>query len=441
MSQTLFRRTFVGIGSALALRTASGRDTGARPALLGGTPVRSGKFPSWPQTFPEDEKTWLDVLRACKWWRKEGHYVRDFEKAWAERMGARHCVATANGTSALMASLHAVDVGPKDEVIVGPYTFIATINSILAHYALPVFVDTDPETMMIDAAKIEAAITPRTRCIMPVHLGGNVADMDAILEVSKRRGIPVVEDACQAHLSEWRNKKVSTLGDLGCFSFQKFKNLPGGEAGAVVTNSESLFHKAYGFHSHYRTPDEGPMDAAACRNGINLRMSEFPAAVLTTQLTRLEAQAKTREQNAAYLTTLLREIPGIAPAKMYSGCTRNAYHLYMMRFRPENFAGMSRARFVQAVRAEGVPISGGYGTLNKEPFLLNTLNSRAYRAVYGSGEIAAWRDRNVCPANDRLCEDGLWLGQSILLAGKQDMEDIATAIRKVQRQADALRTA
>jgi dTDP-4-amino-4,6-dideoxygalactose transaminase len=403
--------------------------------------VRSEKFPSWPQTFPEDEKTWLDVLRACKWWRKEGHYVRDFEKAWAARVGARHCVAMANGTSALIASLHAVDVGPKDEVIVAPYTFIATINSILAHYALPVFVDTDPETMMMDARKIEAAITPRTRCIMPVHLGGNVADMDAILEISKRRGIPVVEDACQAHLSEWRNSKVSTLGDLGCFSFQKFKNLPGGEAGAVVTNSETLFHKAYGFHSHYRTPDEGPMDASSCRNGINLRMSEFPAAVLMTQLARLEGQAKTREQNAAYLTSLLREIPGVVPAKMYSGCTRNAYHLYMMRYRPESFAGMSRARFVQAVRAEGVPISGGYGTLNKEPFLLNTLNSRAYRTVYSSQEIANWRDRNVCPANDQVCEDGLWLGQSILLGSKRDMEDIATAISKVQRQADALRTA
>ena len=183
MSQTLFRRTFVGIGSALALRTASGRDTSTRPALLGGTPVRSEKFPSWPQTFPEDEKTWLDVLRACKWWRKDGHYVRDFEEAWSDRLGARHCVATANGTSALIASLHAVDVGPKDEVIVAPYTFIATINSILAHYALPVFVDTDPEAMLIDARKIEAAITPRTRSIMPVHLGGNVADMDAILEI------------------------------------------------------------------------------------------------------------------------------------------------------------------------------------------------------------------------------------------------------------------
>jgi dTDP-4-amino-4,6-dideoxygalactose transaminase len=435
----LLRRTFVGAASALALRPAPGGGSNERPALLGGDPVRSKPFPSWPQTLPQDEKSWLDVLRACKWWRKEGRYVREFEKAWAGRMGARYCVATANGTGALMASLHALEVGPKDEVLVGPYTFIATINAILAHYALPVFVDTDPESMMMDAARIEAAITPRTRCIMPIHLGGNMADMDRILEISKKRGVPVIEDACQAHLSEWRHRKASTLGSLGCFSFQKFKNLAGGEAGAVVTNDESLYRRAYGFHSHYRTPDEGPHDPAG-GNGINLRMAEFQAAVLMAQLARLEDQARTREQNAAYLTGLLRETPAVAPAKMYAGCTRNAYHLYMMRYDPEAFAGLSRARFVEAVRAEGIPISPGYGPLNREPFLENTLNSRTYRSVYTAGEIAGWRERNHCPANDRLCQEGLWLGQSTLLGSRRDMEDIATAIRKVYRHREALKS-
>ena len=158
MFQRLLRRSFVGVTSAFALRAAQGSKSTDRPALLGGDPVRSKRYPSWPQSFPEDEKNWLEALRACKWWRKEGHFVRDFESAWAARMGARHCIAMANGTGALMASLHALEVGPKDEVLVGPYTFIATINAILAHYALPVFVDTDPESAMIDARRIEAAI-------------------------------------------------------------------------------------------------------------------------------------------------------------------------------------------------------------------------------------------------------------------------------------------
>ena len=437
MFQALPRRSFVGVTSAFALRAAPDSKTTDRPALLGGDPVRLKRYPSWPRSFPEDEKSWLEALRACKWWRKEGHFVRDFETAWAARMGARHCIATANGTGALMASLHALEVGPKDEVLVGPYTFIATINAILAHYALPVFVDTDPESAMIDARRIEAAITPRTRAILPIHLGGNVADMDRILEISRRRNVPVIEDACQAHLSEWRGKKVSTLGSLGCFSFQKFKNLPGGEAGAVITNDESLYRRAYGFHSHYRTPDEGPADPAASRNGINLRMAEFQAAVLMAQLARLEQQARTREQNAARLTDLLRDVPGVTPAKMYDGCTRNAFHLYMLRY-DARVTGLSRERFLQAVRAEGIPISAGYGPLNKDPFLENTLNSRPYRAVYTPREIAGWRERNHCPANDRLCREGMWIGQSALLGDQRDMEDIATAMRKVQRHASAL---
>lgn len=440
MLSTLLRRTFVGVGSAVVLRAAAGRKTTDRPAALGGSPVRTKKFPSWPQTRPEDEKIWLDVLRECKWWRKQGHYVRDFEKAWAERIGARYCLATANGTSALMASLSALEVGPKDEVLVGPYTFIATINAILAQYALPVFVDTDPESMMIDASKIEAAITPRTRCIMPVHLGGNVADMDRILDISRTRNIPVVEDACQAHLSEWRNKKVSTLGDLGCFSFQKYKNLPGGEAGGVLTNDESLYRHAYGFHSHYRTPGEGPSNPAVCRNGINLRMAEFQAAVLIAQLTRLEQLTRRRETNALHLSELLRDVPGVTPAKMYAGCTRNAYHVYMMRYDAEAVSGLPRERFIEAVRAEGIPLSSGYKPLNREPFLENTLNSRTYRAVYTKKEVAHWRERNHCPANDRLCrQEGIDLSQPVLLGDKRDIEDIALAMGKVQRHAEALK--
>jgi dTDP-4-amino-4,6-dideoxygalactose transaminase len=175
------------------------------------------------------------------------------------------------------------------------------------------------------------------------------------------------------------------------------------------------------------------------RNGINLRMAEFQAAILLAQLTRLEEQSKRRDRNAAYLGELLGEVPGVSPAKMYAGCTRNAYHTYMMRYDPAPFSGLPRARFIEAVRAEGVPISSGYKQLNLDPFIERTLNSRTYRAIYTKEEVANWRERNRCPANDQLCQQGMWFGQSMLLGDKRDMEDIATAIRKVQRHAEALK--
>jgi dTDP-4-amino-4,6-dideoxygalactose transaminase len=168
-------------------------------------------------------------------------------------------------------------------------------------------------------------------------------------------------------------------------------------------------------------------------------MSEFQAAAMMAQIDRLEEQAKTRDRNAAYLTKMLREKPGVAPATMYAGCTRNGYHLYMMRYQAEAMSGLPRDRFIEAVRAEGVPIAAGYSALNRHPFLENTLNSRPFRAVYSKKEIDHWRERNACPANDRFCEEGLWFAHTVLLGTQRDMEEIVAAIRKVQRNADALK--
>ena len=208
-------------------------------------------------------------------------------------------------------------------MITTPYTFIATINSILMNYALPVFVDVDPETFQIDPKKIEAAITARTAAIIPVHIGGNCADLDSVLAIGKKHNVPVIEDACQAHLAEWRKSKVGTLGKVGCFSFQVTKNLPSGEGGAILTNDDELAQKLYAFHNNCRPRNVGSFTATTqnTRAG-NFRMTEFQGTVLTTQMARIEEQARTRTENALYLSSLLRQIPGIMPAKMYDGCTR-----------------------------------------------------------------------------------------------------------------------
>jgi dTDP-4-amino-4,6-dideoxygalactose transaminase len=405
-----------------------------RPALLGGRPVRGAPFPSWPVIDGREEKALSDVLQSGKWFRLEGTTVSRFEEAYARLTGARHCIATANGTSALFAALAALDVSPGDEVVLQPYTFVATLNVIFLHYALPIFVDSDPETFQMDANKLEGALTERTAVVMPVHLGGNACDLDKVLEVAGRRKVPVLEDACQAHLGEWRGRKLGTLGAAGCFSFQASKNLNSGEGGAILTGDDALAERCWAFHDNSRARRGRPAPPLGGR-GANLRLTEFQAGLLLAQMTRVEEQSKTREGNALYLTRQLREIPGILPARMYEGCTRNAYHLYMFRYRPEPFAGLPRARFLEALRAEGVPCGPGYTPMNREKYVAATLASRAYRRIYPKEVLAGWAERNRCPANDRLCGEAVWLTQTMLLGARQDMDDIAAAVRKIQASA------
>ena len=390
----------------------------------------------WPVFDSTEERALLDVLRSGKWGRGTGARVAEFEQKYAALTGAKFCVATANGTSALIAAMNALDAGPGDEIILPPYTFVATLNVILLQHALPVFVDSDRETFQIDARKIESRITPQTLAIVPVHLGGAAANLDEILPLARKRNIKVIEDACQAHLGEWRGKKVGSHADMGCFSFQASKNLNSGEGGALISNDEALFDRAYAFHGNGRARSGGTLSLAGyASNGANLRLTEFQAAILIAQMTRLEAQSQRRDQNAAYLTKLLSEIPGITPQKLYPGCTRNAWHLYMMRYNPDAFDGLPRAAFLKALRAEGVDASSGYSPLNKEPFLDRVISSRHYQKVYGEKRLKDWREQNHCPENDRLCNEAVWLTQTMLLGDRSEMDFIAGAIRKVKGKA------
>lgn len=435
MSHTISRRGFMTAAAGVAVAAPTVLAAVAeKPALLGGRPVRGGPFPSWPVIDRREETALLEVLHSGKWYRGDGKTVSRFEEAYAQLTGARHCIATANGTSALYASLAGLDVAPGDEVILPPYTFVATLNVVFLQYALPVFVDSEPETFQMDARRLEGAITERTAVIVPVHLGGNACDLDAILEVGRRRRVPVLEDACQAHLGEWRGRKLGTLGAAGCFSFQASKNLNSGEGGAILTSDDDLAERCWAFHDNARARRGRPAPPPGGR-GANLRLTEFQAGLLLAQMTRLEEQSKAREENARYLTRQLREIPGILPAKMHEGCTRNAYHLYMFRYRPEPFAGLTRARFLEALRAEGVPCSSGYAPLDRQPFVQATLASRAYQRLYPKEVLSGWAERNRCPANERLCEEAVWLTQTMLLGPRPDMDDIAAAIRKIHAAA------
>ena len=440
MSHQVNRRQFIvattsaGVGVGLTLTGTGHARAAEKPALLGGKPVHSGGYPSWPMVTSADENSVLEVVRAGRWYR--GRSVDQFEKSFAKLHGAEHCVAVSSGTSALVASLGALGVGPGDEVIVPPYTFVATVNVVLLHYAMPVFVDSDPATFQMDPAKLEAAITDRTAAIIPVHIGGSAADLDSILAIAKKRNVPVIEDACQAVLGQWRGRGLGSWGTTGCFSFQVSKNVPSGEGGAILTNDKAMANNCHAFHNCGRKrTGAGPNLNYQGGRSTNVRMTEFQGALLLSQLEGAEQRATTRSENGAYLTSLLAEIPGILPARMYEGCTRNAYHIYMFRYQSEKFAHLPRSKFLKAMAAEGIPCSAGYSPLNKAGFLQDALGCRPYLRVYGKAAVENWAERNRCPENDKLCEEAVWIMQNVLLGPRSDMEEIAEAVRKIQHHA------
>jgi dTDP-4-amino-4,6-dideoxygalactose transaminase len=440
MQYPLNRRDFVAAATAagvsLAVHGAAAAPAADKPAILGGRKTRTQSFPAWPIMDSREEKSMLATLRSGKWYRGNGANVEKFEQSFARLTGAKHCVATNGGTTALIAALGALEIGPGDEVIVTPYTFIATINSILMHYALPVLVDIDPETYQIDPAKIEAAITDRTAAILPVHIGGNVADMDSIMAVARRHKLPVIEDCCQAHVAQWRHRSVGTWGTAGCFSFQVSKNLSSGEGGAVLTDDNELAERIYAFHNNCRARTVINYNFSYTpTRAANFRMTEFQGGLLMAQMTRLEQQSRTREQNAAYLSELLRQVPGITPCKMYPGCTRNNYHLYMFRYDAAQCAGLSREKFLAALSAEGIPCSGGYSPVPWAECLKKAMGTRAARRVFPASVIEAWAERCKVPQHERLCAEGVWFTQPMLLGTRGDMDQIAAAVHKLHAHA------
>jgi len=424
----------VGAGNLFAAEAA------AKPVKLGGKPACTTDWPSWPVFDATEENAVSGVLQSKHWNRGNGAAVAKFEEQYAKITGAKHCLATACGTAALTTVMGALGVGPGDEVIIPPYTFVATYNVIVLNYALPIFADVDVESFQVDPKAMAAAITKNTVALMPVHIGGSPANLDAILQLGKERNLPVVEDACQAHMAEWRGKKVGTLGIAGCFSFQSSKNLNSGEGGAVLTNDRDFAETCYTFHNQGRARQvAGYNFTYSGTRGSNLRLGEFQGSLLTAQMTRLEEQTKRRNENAAYLSRMLKEIPGIAPAKLYDGVTRSAFHLYMFSYNAAQFGGLDRSKFLAALNAEGVPASSGYGVMNKDAYVTALAKNKHFLKIYGEKRMQEWLEQNqACPQNDKVCAQAVWFTQNMLLADRSAMEQIAAAIRKIQRHAGAL---
>ncbi|KAF5051950.1 3-amino-5-hydroxybenzoate synthase [anaerobic digester metagenome] len=424
----------VGLAMGLSNVNCASNSQIKKAAILGGPKAYTGDWSKWPVIGQAEQDELLKVLNSGGWCRLGNKTAPKFESEYQKQTEAKNVLAVSSGTSALYTMLGALGIGPGDEVIIPPYTFIATYNAVVLNYALPVFADVDIESFQIDANKIESAISNNTKVIMPVHIGGSPYDVDKVHKVAEKYSVPVIEDACQAHMAEWKGKCVGNWGLGGAFSFQASKNLNSGEGGAVITNDDTFYQNCYSFHHQGQGADAASLVPGSGIRGANLRITEFQAAILLAQMTRLADQVEKRWKNAQYLTKMLKQISGIKPAELYDGVTKSAYHLYMFRYDKEKFSGMSREQFINALNAEGVPCSTGYTSMTREKYITDLAQNKHYLNIYGEKRMKEWLESLSCPQNDKLCdEEAVWFTQTMLLGTKTDMEQIVEAIRKIAR--------
>jgi dTDP-4-amino-4,6-dideoxygalactose transaminase len=394
-------------------------------ALFGGPPVRTKPFTAWPVFDEAEEQGLLRALRSGQWGRLSGKEVARFERRFAEMHGCKHGIAVVNGTVSLRIALFAAGVRAEDEVIVPPYTFISTASAVIEANAIPVFADIDLDTFNIDPKAIEAAITPRTKAVIPVHFAGQIAEMDAIMEIARTHKLVVIEDAAHAHGASDRNRAAGSLGELASFSFQSSKNMTAGEGGIIVTNDDALAEACRSIHNCGRISG-GIWYEHHVISG-NYRLGEFQGAVLNAQLDRLGTQTQTRDTNGQYLASKLASIPGLHPQKRPASCTRHSYHLFMIRFDADAF-GVSRHAVLNALRAEGIPCSAGYGfPLHRQPLFRN----KAFGPYLQNAAARLDYTKTDCPNSDPICNESIWLEQSMFLGPRSDMDDIATAFEKI----------
>ncbi len=406
-----------------------------RLALYGGAPAANREWPAWPVWDDAERRGLLEVLESGRWWY--GERVRQFEHAFAAFHNVRYGVSCTNGTTAIEAGLRAIGVVPGDEVIVPPYSFIATASAVITVGAIPVFADIEPDTLCLDPQDVRRKVTPRTRAIIPVHVGGRFADMAGLSAVAAEHGLEILEDAAHAWGSMLDGRGPGTIGRCATFSFQVSKNITAGEGGIILTNDESLAELCRSFTHCGRRSGSNWYDHDYL--GSNLRMTEFQAAILLAQLGRLEDQTARRQRSAAILDRRLRDLPGIRLIRPEPRMTRRSYHMYIFRLDADR-VGISRDRFVEALAAEGVPaIAGWY-----HPLYANGVFQNAASETREHGIISPLAGKGLdysqvrCPVTEQVCRDAVWIPQNVLLAPESDIHAVADAIEKVLARAKEL---
>jgi dTDP-4-amino-4,6-dideoxygalactose transaminase len=409
-------------------------------AITGGKPLRKTPFTPWPKGGKEEARNIEDVLAGTGWGGQPfpGKYSVEFAKKFAELHTVKYAQCVSTGTIAIQAALKAIDIQPGDEVIAPAYTWEGTVGPVLLLNAIPVFVDIDPDTYCLDAKLIEKAITPKTKAILPVHLGMRFADMDEILRIAAKHNLKVIEDCAHAHGGAWKGKGAGSMGDLGAFSFQSSKLITSGEGGLVITNNLEYMEKVQTYINAGRASITDQFHHRMI--GFNYRIGEFQAAVLCGQMERHAELAALRETNMKCLESKLQGIPAIGLLKAEPRITRLAPYGYVVKYLGEKLNGIPRAAFVGALQLEGIPCDG----LFYEPVYKSSLfpvNASDFPALsWGREKPLDLRNMYSCPESEKAAyQESIWFMHQLFLGGKGDVDAIVDAIHKVLDNIEELR--
>jgi 3-amino-5-hydroxybenzoate synthase len=367
-------------------------------------------FPAWPQRGPEERAGLLRALDQEGWWRNGGSEVDSFEREFAALHGAPRAIATTNGTHALELALSVMGVGPGDEVVVPAFTFISCSLAVQRVGAVPVPADVRPDTYCLDVDAAARVITPRTKAVMPVHMAGQFADMDALAELSSATGVAVLQDAAHAHAARWRGRRVGEFGSIAAFSFQNGKLMTAGEGGALLLPDEDTYQQAYLRHGCGRPPGDRLYEHRT--QGSNYRMNEFSAAVLRAQLSRLETQVALREERSRHLMAALARIPGVVPQGRDERCDVKSHYMAMVRL--PGLTAERRLSLVDALLAHGVPAFVAFPPVYR---------TRGFWQGPFSGDVDDLAKR--CPVSEEIGRDCVWLHHRVLLADTPVLDRLA----------------
>ena len=412
-------------------------------AILGGSKTRTEPYPQWPVWDQRDIDAVTEVIKSGRWggYPYPGPKTAELAKKFTELQGGGYAVPMANGTITMEVALRAAGIGWGDEVIVPAYTFQATASAPMAAGAIPVIVDVDPNTYCLDPKSAEKAITPKTKAIIPVHLGSNMADMDALMALAEKYNLIIIEDCAHAHGAKWRGKGAGTIGHFGSFSMQSSKTLTSGEGGILLCKTPELAAKAASIIDCGRPHALGGGEedySLEYQVGGNFRLSEIAAALALVGIERFPAQAKQREEMAAYMDEALSEIPGVRVLKHDERHTTRSFYRYVFAINPEEF-GVEHDVLCAALDAEGVDCWTGYEAMHNYSLFQPQKSKLAVPSAFP--QYFDFKSMNL-PEATRACEhEAVWLDEAVFRCGHNGVDDAVAAIKKIQKNTAELQRA